>query len=239
MTNGLAFRDANEVHIHFSELDGKIPELAQIETILSSCELARANRLPEGAARSRFTAGRLFLRETLAAYLDVKPGEILLYEGEWGKPCLARESGYGPLSFNLSHSAEIAMQAVSGGVEVGVDIERVAERRTLLEMARLFFSKRELDELLSLPKNNQLMAFYRCWTRKEAYMKGCGRGLSLPSVSFDVSLLPGHPPAILAHRLSPAEPERWSIIDIAAPEGFCAALASEGKPPKIRYISVL
>jgi 4'-phosphopantetheinyl transferase len=237
MTTRYEIRNANEVHIHVSHLDGKNPEPVQVESILSHAELARANRLPEGSARGRFTAGRLFLRETLSEYLDVKPGKLPIYEGEWGKPYLARQSGHRHISFNLSHSAEMALLAISGGIEVGVDMERVAERLSLLEMARLFFSQRELEEFLSLPGNGRLTSFYRCWTRKEAYMKGCGRGLSLPSDSFDVSLLPGRPPALLAHRIYPAEPERWSLIDIAAPEGFCAALAIEGRPPGIRYIS--
>ena len=238
MTTWHEIRNTNEVNIHFSYLDLRDAEPTHVESIFSPTEISRANRLPAGRARIRFTAGRLFLRETLAAYLDLKPGEILLHEGEWGKPYLVREPGCRPLSFNLSHSADLALLAVSGGNELGADMERVVERRHLVEMARLFFSRRELEELLSLPGDELLTAFYRCWTRKEAYMKGCGRGLSLPSGSFDVSLLPGLSPALLAHRLFPDEPERWSIIDIAAPEGFCAALAYEGGPLKIRYIPV-
>ena len=117
-------------------------------------------------------------------------------------------------------------------------MERTVEDLPYLEMARLFFSENELGELTSLQKSAQISAFYRCWTRKEAYLKGCGRGLSLlPPHSFDVSLLPDHPPALLVHRLSPSEKERWRIVDLNAPQGFCAALAVERVLPVIRYIT--
>jgi 4'-phosphopantetheinyl transferase len=103
-------------------------------------------------------------------------------------------------------------------------------------MALRYFSVREQSELLSLPEDRHLAAFYRCWTRKEAYLKGCGSGFSQPCDSFDVSLLPGAPPALLQHRTSPYEPARWKIIDIPVPAGYCAALATEGETPVIRCL---
>jgi len=94
-------------------------------------------------------------------------------------------------------------------------------------MARRYFSQHEQEDLFTLLPEERLAAFYRCWTRKEAYLKGTGTGFSQPSTSFDVSLLPQQAPALLAHRGSPAEMDRWSICDLPVPEGYCAAIAVE------------
>jgi 4'-phosphopantetheinyl transferase len=225
---------AAEVHINFARLDPGPLELARLERFLDPGERARADRLRKVGIRERFVAGRGYLRETLAAYLDLQPEDIRLGEGEYGKPCLAEGAGYGALSFNLSHAADLAVLAVAREHEVGIDLERIAENLPFREIARIFFSPREQGELYSLPPEEQPAAFYRCWTRKEAYLKGCGKGFMQPSDSFDVSLLPGRPAALLSHRTSPDESAGWSLIDIPAPQGYFATLAFAGAPPHIR-----
>jgi 4'-phosphopantetheinyl transferase len=225
---------ANEVHIRFARLDLEDDDQARLERRLAEEELSRADRLKVELARNRYVAGRAFLRETLASYLEVEPEDLLLGEGEWGKPYIAQGKGFGMLSFNLSHAAGLAVLAVSLKREVGIDIEKTAKDLPYRNIARMFFSPRERDELFTLPPGEQLAAFYRCWSRKEAYLKGCGRGFSVPSDIFDVSLFPGHKPALIEHRQSPGEPGRWSLLDIPVPKGFCAALAVEGSPPVIR-----
>jgi len=225
-----------EVQIRFSRLDPEPSELARLERFLDPLERARADRLCDGGIRGRFVAGRGFLRETLAAYLDLQPEEIRLGEGEWGKPRLAEVVGYGALSFNLSHAADLAVLAVAREREVGIDLEIIKEELPIRQIARIFFSHREQEELFSLPSEEQPAAFYRCWTRKEAYLKGCGRGFRQPSDSFDVSLLPGHPPALLAHRTSPDEPAGWSLVDVPVPPGYCAALAVAGESSVIKLV---
>jgi 4'-phosphopantetheinyl transferase len=226
--------NANEVHIRFTRLDLEDDDQSRLERRLAEEERSRADRLKIELARNRFIAGRAFLRETLASYLEVEPEALLLGEGEWGKPYIAQGKGCGMLSFNLSHAAGLAVLAVSLKREVGIDIEKTAKELPYRNIARMFFSPREQEELFTLPPDEQLAAFYRCWSRKEAYLKGCGRGFSVPSGNFDVSLLPGQKPALIEHRLSPGESGRWSLLDIPAPEGFCAALAVEGGPPVIR-----
>jgi|WetSurMetagenome_2_1015567.scaffolds.fasta_scaffold100454_2 4'-phosphopantetheinyl transferase len=228
------FPGADEVHVRFARLDREECEQSELERHLSTEELARADRLKFELARNRFVAGRAFVRETLASYLGVAAEDIVLGKGEWGKPHLAQEMGSANLSFNLSHAAGLAVLAVSLKREVGIDMERMTKDLPYRDIARMFFSSREKEELFSLPQQEQLDAFYRCWSRKEAYLKGCGRGFSETSDIFDVSLLPGDPPALIEHRQSPGEPARWSLIDIPVPHGFCAALAVEGRPPVIR-----
>jgi 4'-phosphopantetheinyl transferase len=225
---------AAEVEICFARLDLGPVELARLERFLDPVERVRADRLRTEAIRARFVAGRGFLRETLAAYMDIQPEDIRLGEGEWGKPTLAEATGYGTLFFNLSHAVDLAVLAVAREREVGIDLERKAEGLPFREIARIFFSHREQGELLSLPPGEQPAAFYRCWTRKEAYLKGCGKGFMQPSDSFDVSLLPGHPPSLLAHRTSPDDPAGWSLIDVPVPQGFFASLAFAGESPVIK-----
>jgi 4'-phosphopantetheinyl transferase len=225
---------ADEVHIHFAHLDLDKAEMTRLERFLDQSERARANRLQNFLARNRFIAGRGFLHETLAGYLGVGPEEIWLAEGEWGKPHLAARAGSGTLSFNLSHAADFAMLAVSRERDVGIDVERVVEELQFHAMARLFLSLRERTELSSLPKAEQAAAFFRCWTRKEAYLKGCGKGFMQPSDSFDVSLLPGQPPALLAHRTFPDDPACWSLLDIPVPPEYFASLAFAGESPVIK-----
>ncbi|HEX2770370.1 MAG TPA: 4'-phosphopantetheinyl transferase superfamily protein [Geobacteraceae bacterium] len=229
-----AIPSVNEVQIRFTLLTREAAELVSMERLLAPAELARAARLRNRQARDRFVAGRGFLRVTLAAYLGVRPEDIRLSEEEHGKPRLAAGAGYESLSFNLSHADDRLVLAVARSRRVGIDMERMEENLPFRQMARITFSPRERGELFSLPPGEQLAAFYRCWTRKEAYLKGCGRGFSVPVDSFDVSLLPGHPPLLLEHRASPGEPAAWSLIDIPVPHGYFATLAVEGDPPVIR-----
>jgi 4'-phosphopantetheinyl transferase len=218
-----------EVHILFIPLYRDRNELARLELILATDEVTRADRLLDRRIRDRFVAGRSFLRESLAAYVGLQPEELGFSVGTQGKPCLMDESGGGGLRFNLAHSGDLAVLAVTTGHEVGIDLERIRDDLPFREMAQRFFSTREQADLFSLPVESQLTAFYRCWTRKEAYLKGCGTGFSQPTDTFDVSLLPGHPPALVMHRISPDESARWSLVDIPVPEGYCATLAIEGE----------
>jgi 4'-phosphopantetheinyl transferase len=111
---------------------------------------------------------------------------------------------------------------------VGIDLERIRFDLAVLEIAERFFSRRELAMLRALPTELQREAFYRCWTRKEAYIKARGEGLSLPLDQFDVSLAPGEPAAVLGTQHDPSEASRWSLRELTPAPGYFAALAVEG-----------
>jgi 4'-phosphopantetheinyl transferase len=228
---------AGEVDIWFTSLDRQSAELARRERFLSADERVRADRLLDRQTRGRFVAGRGFLRETLAKYQGLQPVDLRFATGEHGKPRLIEVAGSGRLFFNLSHAEDRAILAVAGNCEVGIDLERIRDNLPFREMAQRFYSSRERAELFSLPEDRQLTAFFRCWTRKEAYLKGCNRGFSQPADSFDVSLLPGQPPALIEHRAAPAEASRWKLVDIPVAEGYSAALAVEGELPVIRCMT--
>lgn len=225
-----------EVHVIRFRLDQDAVEINRLRGFLAPDELARAGRLRDGQVSNRFVAGRGMLREILGGYLGLAPGLLNLAAGENGKPKLAAEQGENGLCFNLSHAGDLALLAVSGDCELGIDLEKMHDDLPFQGMAAQFFSTREQSELFSLPAESRLDAFYRCWTRKEAYLKGCGSGFSEPANNCDVSLLPGQPPALLQHRLPPDEAARWTLMDLTAPDGYYAAIAVRGAAPVIRYL---
>ncbi|MCA8962447.1 MAG: 4'-phosphopantetheinyl transferase superfamily protein, partial [Planctomycetes bacterium] len=156
----------------------------------------------------RFIAGRALLRGGLALYLALAPWDVELDYGEQGKPRLREGRG---LEFNLSHSGDIAMLAV-GARRLGVDVERRRTSRDLDAIARRYFSPPEVDEYQSLPKSERLPAFYRCWARKEAYLKARGGGLTTPLDQFAVTLLPGVASEIVWTDVDPAGHPGWDLL---------------------------
>ncbi|MCM0081530.1 4'-phosphopantetheinyl transferase superfamily protein [Geomonas sp. Red32] len=214
------------VDILYFPLDVSDGEAGRLRAFLTAAELRRGNRLIDEVRRRRFFVGRGILREELGYALGRPPADIELREGAFGKPRLVEEPE--PVSFSVAHAEEHLLIALARGRQVGIDLELVRQEIQFAEMARRYFSEREKEELFSLPADQQLAAFYRCWTRKEAYLKGTGTGFSQLSTGFDVSLLPGEPAGLLAHRGRPDEPAKWILADLALPAPFCAAVAVEG-----------
>jgi 4'-phosphopantetheinyl transferase len=208
--------------------------IADAARYVSQDEIQRADRLLDPRKRDRFLACRGLLREILGNYLGLQPERLHFAVGANGKPFLAANSANNSrLHFNLSHSGTLFLLAIAADREVGIDIERLRDDTPFHDIARLAFSPREQDKLFAIPHHLQRSAFYRCWTRKEAYMKACGMGFALPSNSFTVSLLPSTP----ANFILPDETPGWHIVDIAVPEDYSAALAVQGHNPFIRLFS--
>lgn len=197
---------------------------------LSEAELRRGARLLDSGKREEFLVGRGLLREILAGLVVEEPGRLVFAEGQFGKPYLAAGQVAEGLRFNVSHAGGQLLVAVCYGAEIGVDLEEVRQDLAFRPMAERYFSVREREELFGLDPRQQLEAFYRCWTRKEAYMKAAGSGFSQPSTGFDVSLRPGEPAALLGHGADPTEVNRWRLADLPVPAGYCAALAVNSSP---------
>nr|ASV46661.1 hypothetical protein [uncultured bacterium] len=133
------------------------------------------------------------------------------------------------IRFNVSHSGEMALYAFARGRELGVDVEEVRRMEDGLHIAERFFSQAEVAVFRSLPEEIRDDAFFNCWTRKEAYIKAVGEGLSFPLHVFDVSLAPGEPARLLASR-DPQQAERWSLRGLPDPApGYRAAIVVEGE----------
>jgi 4'-phosphopantetheinyl transferase len=218
-----------EVHVWFARLDRTPARLTRMRTILNAEETARADRFYMDVHRNRFIAARALLRDLLAGYLAQPPEAISFAYNEWGKPALAPGFVASDLRFNLSHSQELAMYAFVLERDVGVDLEMIRADVASEKIAENFFSRREVETLRALPREHQAEAFFNCWTRKEAYVKARGQGLSIELDSFDVSLIPGEEAKILRGD----DCRNWSIASFKPEQGWVAAMATQGSPLKI------
>jgi 4'-phosphopantetheinyl transferase len=219
----------NEVHVWRGSLSRRPGEVARLRDLLTPDECARADRCRFERDRSRYIVGRATLRLLLARYLDSEPNELEIAYGEFDKPYLD-----GGPSFNLSHSGPVALYAFAAAGELGVDVELVDADLSRELIAERFFSPAEVSVLRSLPAEAQPRAFLTCWTRKEAFIKARGDGLSLALDSFDVTLAPNLPAALLRTAWCSEEPREWSIEDLSDRRaGYIAAVALRGE---IRHV---
>ncbi|HEY1402610.1 MAG TPA: 4'-phosphopantetheinyl transferase superfamily protein [Pyrinomonadaceae bacterium] len=226
--------ETGEVHVWRAHLHEEPEQLAVSRSILAPDEREKADRFYFERDRVRFIVARSALRRILSRYLNISPAHIVFSYNQYGKPDLSAAAGEPRLRFNVSHSHERALYAIARGGEVGVDIEFVREDFASLEIAERFFSPREIEMLRRLPEQLRTGAFFNCWTRKEAYIKALGEGLSHPLDKFAVSLAPGEPAALLSHDDHPLEPARWSWVELLSGEGYAAALAFEGELRRLR-----
>jgi 4'-phosphopantetheinyl transferase len=220
--------EPREVHVWRAELRQAVHVIDGLRATLDTEELSRANRFVFERHRLRYVAAHGMLRQLLSAYVGIAPDRIELGRARYGKPYLLGDGARSALRFNLAHSSDLMLVAIGVRRELGVDLEFIGRRRDVAGIARHFFSPNEVTTLTALPADERLAAFYRCWTRKEAYIKACGRGLKMRLDDFDVSLEPGVSRGLLRSALATDEPERWRFADLRAGPGFEAALAVEG-----------
>jgi 4'-phosphopantetheinyl transferase len=223
-----------EVHVWRARLDVDAPTLRELWASLSPDERARADRFHFRVDRVHFVAARGGLRAVLSRYTGAAPHRLRFAYDEYGKPSLEGEAGGSRLRFNVSHSKGVALYAFAEGRAVGVDVEYVRGDFASLDIAEHFFSRSEVAALRAVAEGERAAAFFDCWTRKEAYIKARGEGLSHPLHLFTVSLTPGRPAALLSTESEPQEAARWSLVELFPGEGFRAALAVEGGAPSVR-----
>lgn len=217
-----------EVHAWRAWLDLSPEVLDRLAASLGDDERERAARFRLERHRQRFVAAHGALRAILGLYLS-RPAAALGFErGPQGKPRLQEAAGVPDLRFNLAHSRDLALCAVARGAEVGADVEAIRPMPDAERIAARFFSAREQAMLRELPPGRREEAFVLGWTRKEAYLKAQGSGLSQPLSGFSVSLQPGEPARLLDVEGHPGEAARWSLVALSPAPGYAAALAVEG-----------
>lgn len=202
----------------------RVDSVKPIESTLSADENDRAARFHFEADRNRYIAAHGVVRDILAYYLNRNPADLIFSVNQYGKPALEDHK----LEFNLSHSKDFALVAVTQERNVGVDVERIRQGISSHVIAQQYFSKAEITELQSLPIDQRVSAFFTCWTRKEAYIKAQGLGLSLPLESFDVSLSPNEPAILRATRPDEKEAVRWTLLSLNVDSNYAGAVAAEG-----------
>ena len=225
--DNLALPD-DETHVWRASLCLSPGRIMAWQQLLSDDELNRADRFHFEEDRNAYIAARGILRIVLGQYLNAEPAQLHFAYNQYGKPFLPPETNPETLQFNLSHSDGLALFAFTRQRRIGVDLERVQRQFEFEEIAGRFFSPREAALLHSLPDSMKPEAFFNCWTRKEAYIKAHGEGLSLPLDSFDVTLKPGKPARLIRTRDSPQEAAQWRLQALWPGDGFAGALAVKG-----------
>jgi 4'-phosphopantetheinyl transferase len=206
-------------------------DVERLYILLSDDERARAGRFRFVEHANRYTVARASLRRILSRYADVAPGLLRFNYTANGKPFLANTS----TRFNLSHSSNLGVIAVTRDREIGVDVEQIRHDDDLLDISEHYFAPAERAVLRLLPAEERCFGFFRCWTRKEAYLKARGEGLSMDLHAFCVSLGPDEPAALLASAEGPAELQRWKFAHLDLQDGYAAALAVEGRECDLRF----
>ncbi len=220
-----------DVHVWLAVLGAL--SVSELLPRLSPEERDRAARYHFERDRRAFVAARGLLRGLLGRYAGADPSRISFVYGPRGKPSLAGEPARTGLRFNLSHSGGLALFAFALNRELGVDIERERLVPEADSIAARYFSRAEVATLAGLPTTERPPAFFRCWTRKEAFIKATGDGLSRPLDDFDVAFAPGQPARLLRVEGEPGQAGRWWLEDLAPAPGFAGALAVEGRPARL------
>lgn len=202
---------------------------AALEPLLDDEERVRAARFRQSYHRRRFIAAHALARVALSSCLHVPPAALRFTTGPHGKPAIA---GHGDAQYSLSHSGERAVVAITRECAVGVDIEQIRPIDAL-EISGRFFSYAERTALASVHTGDLLAAFFRCWTRKESFIKATGDGLSFPLDGFDVSIDEGVANALQNIHIDSRETSRWTIVPLAADDGYVASLTIEGRQPDV------
>ena len=223
----------DEIHIWRKPLEPESGEVDRLRRLLSPDELERAARFRFESSRIEYIVSRGTLRTLLGSYVGVSPRKLTFVYSEYGQPSLALSESYDQLNFNVAHSGKMALFALAKGRRIGIDVEQLRTDFSVAEIAERFFSVAERTTLRELPREQQPAAFFRCWTRKEAFIKALGEGLSHPLDHFDVSLAADQPAALLATRPDPNEARSWMLCDIQVPTSYAAALAAETKCRRI------
>jgi len=229
---------APEVHVWQAGLDFEPGVLAQLHTTLAGDEQARAARFHFQKDQNHYIAARGILRSILGRYLLLEPGQIAFEYNSHGKPALIRDLNGADLRFNVSHSHGLALFAFNLGRDIGVDVESLRPDFATDEIAARFFAPQEVAVLSSIANPDRARAFFNCWTRKEAFVKARGVGISLGLDQFVVSLAPGEPAALLHANDDAEAAKRWMIREFDVGPEFAAALAVEGTGLELRCWSI-
>lgn len=219
---------------------GSLPDSAveRFREYLSRDEQGRADRFATEQLRFSFIQTRGVLRVLLGHYLGVGPKAVSIKYGPKGKPFVALGTDNTDLRFNTAHSRDLSLVALAKGCELGIDIEAIRPLSDPLSIADRFFCPEEASQLALLSGSLREQAFYRCWTRKEAYVKATGDGLSTRLDTFRVTLQPGESVRFLHVNGDATEARAWTLHDLVLPNLYLGALAYRDRRRPIRLFAL-
>lgn len=226
----------NQLHVWRADLDLPKMQVDSLQAILSTDEIERAGRFHFDTHKNRYIIARGILRQILGNYLAKDPGKLRFDYTTKGKPLLATNAGSATLSFNLSHSGAFVLYAITLNRNIGIDIEHLSHEVSFMQIAQRFFSQGEISLLEGTDKNNMHELFFRYWTRKEAFLKAMGEGISFPMEKVDVSLINGTDLSPVTLVGDERESARWYVKDLFPAPGYAAAVAVEGGNCDISYL---
>jgi 4'-phosphopantetheinyl transferase len=199
--------------------------LSDLKDSLSVDERMKADRFYFNRDREQFVRARGTLRFILGKYLNCDSRALIFAYGAHGKPTLADSA----VRFNTSHSGDYILHAVSLRLELGVDVEHMRRNVEIEELSARYFSPAENAVIAALPAQQKRVAFFRCWTQKEAFLKAKGIGVSLPLNQFDVAVAPDQAAGLLNTHYDPSEAQRWSMLELHPAYNYAGAVAIEGQ----------
>ena len=223
--------DQKQIHVWIIDLNnvGQF-SVSELRQILAMDELAKSERFLFERDRKCYIVCRSVLRQLIGRYLHIPPQQIIFSYGKFGKPYLSQTMNYrNNLKFNISHSENLAIMAFVIGQEIGVDVEKIHGKLDISSIAQRFFSNHEVAQLQMLPQYLHQEAFFTCWTRKEAFLKARGDGLSFSLEDFDVSVDPREEPRLLAVQSAPEEVMRWQMHQIIPAANYISTLVVESR----------
>jgi 4'-phosphopantetheinyl transferase len=217
-----------DVHVWVTHINRPPNDIHRANAYLSSEERDKAQRFHFSADAERHIIGRALARRLVGHLLEVQPTALHFREDTFGKPQIVDAQNSRGLRFNISHSGDLVLVALTLGREVGVDVEQIDPTVELEEIAAHMFCPGERDDLMSLPPDQKLRGFFRCWCRKEAFIKASGKGLAMPLDQFDVALRRAEPVVVAAPRADATEQKQWTVRDLDVGPSHAAAVAAEG-----------
>ena len=209
-------------------------QIGELSSLLSTEEKARAQRLKIAEKQNQFIIARGRLRQNLGKYLNLDQHAFKFEYAVHGKPYMEERWQGHEISFNVSHSHNFILIAMSLDHQLGIDIEKIQHGKDHTALARRFFSKREQAELTVLPEEIKTRAFYSCWARKEAFVKAVGDGITYGLDTFDVSVHPDETKPLINIHTNSGEDITWSVFNIPMDEDYMAALAVTDNTVSVR-----
>jgi 4'-phosphopantetheinyl transferase len=215
-----------DIHVWTVDLNLNPQQVGEFDRVLTAQERQRAAKFINPLHGSRWTVARGYLRQILSQYLNLTPGEIVFSYGQQGKPAIEGND----IQFNLSHSGDRAVYAISAKYPVGIDLEFI-HPLPAADLVDRFFSAQEQAIFHRLPVDLQQAAFFHAWTQKEAYLKACGTGLNTPLDQIEVSIDPRTPPEIITAPLTGI----WQIEKLVIPPAYAGSIVIGGEFDRIEY----